>query len=165
MLAHGEATLILRWMEALPEKLLRSRPILCIPCAWASLITGQLEAAESRVQDLERMVDAAYFPTPASDEELAAVSGEAASIQAFIVRNRGDVPLSIELSRRALGLLREDNITLRGIVALNLGSAYRMSGDLASANATLSEAITASRRADNAFAALLAMRELAELEV
>jgi hypothetical protein len=61
--------------------------------------------------------------------------------------------------------LREDNITLRGIVALNLGGAYWMSGDLASANETLAEAITASRRADNAFAALLAMRELAELEV
>jgi LuxR family transcriptional regulator, maltose regulon positive regulatory protein len=165
MLAHGEATLLLGWMEALPEELLRSRPRLCIPCAWALLITGRLEAAESRVQDLERMVEAADFPIQTSDEELAAVSGEAAAIGAFLVRNRGDVPLSIELSRRALGLLREDNITLRGIVALNLGGAYWMSGDLASANETLAEAITASRRADNAFAALLAMRELAELEV
>ena len=170
MLAHGEATLLLSWMEALPEELLRSRPRLCIPCAWALLITGQLEEAGSRVQDLERMVEAAGFTPdggeiPTGDVDLAAISGEAAAIQAFIVRNRGDVPLSIELSRRALGLLREDNLTLRGIVALNLGGAYRMSGDLASANATLAEATTASRRADNAFAALLAMRELAELEV
>jgi LuxR family maltose regulon positive regulatory protein len=171
MLAHGEASLLLNWMEALPEELLRSRPRLCIPCSWALLITGQLEAAEMRVQDLERMVHTNVNISPdereipVSDEELAAFSGEAAAIQAFIVRNRGDVPLSIELSRRALGLLREDNITLRGIVALNLGGAYRMSGDLVAANATLTEAITASQRADNAFAALLAMRELAELEV
>jgi hypothetical protein len=61
--------------------------------------------------------------------------------------------------------LREDNVTLRGIVALNLGGAYRMSGDPAAANATLTEAISASQRADNAFAVLLAMRELAELHV
>ena len=170
MLAHGEASLLLNWMEALPEELLRSRPRLCIPCAWALLITGQLEAAESRVQDLERMVDAADFPLdeggiPTSEEELAALSGEAAAIQAFIVRNRGDVARSIELSRWALELLREDNITLRGIVALNLGGAYSMSGDLAAANASLTETITASERADNPFAALLATRELAELEV
>jgi LuxR family maltose regulon positive regulatory protein len=61
--------------------------------------------------------------------------------------------------------LREDNFTLRGIVALNLGGAYSMSGDLAAAEAALTEAITASRRANNAFGVLLAMRELAELQV
>jgi LuxR family transcriptional regulator, maltose regulon positive regulatory protein len=171
MLAHGEATLLLNWMEALPEELLRSRPRLCIPCAWARLLTGQLEAAELCVQDLERMVDAnASFPpdvreAPTSNEELAAVSGEAAAIRAFIVRTRGDISNSLELSRRALGLLRENNFTLRGIVALNLGGAYSMSGDLAAADMALTEAITASRRANNAFAVLLAMRELAELQV
>jgi LuxR family maltose regulon positive regulatory protein len=171
MLAHGEATLLLNWLEELPEELLRSRPRLCIPCAWARLLTGQLEDAELCVQDLERMVDAnASFPSdvreaPTSNEELAAVSGEAAAIRAFIVRTRGDVSRSLELSRRALGLLREDNFTLRGIVALNLGGAYSMSGDLAAAEAALTEAITASRRANNAFGVLLAMRELAELQV
>jgi LuxR family maltose regulon positive regulatory protein len=171
MLAHGEATLLLNWLEELPEELLRSRPRLCIPCAWARLLTGQSEDAELCVQDLERMVDAdADFPpdrneVPSSNEELAAVSGEAAAIRAFIVRTRGDVSRSLELSRRALGLLREDNFTLRGIVALNLGGAYSMSGDLAAAEAALTEAITASRRANNAFGVLLAMRELAELQV
>jgi len=171
MLAHGEATLLLNWLEALPEELLRSRPRLCIPCAWARLLTGQLEGAELYVQDLERMVDVdADFPpdrneVPSSNEVVAAVSGEASAIRAFIVRNRGDVSRSLELSRRALGLLREDNFTLRGIVALNLGGAYSMSGDLAAAEAALTEAITASRRANNAFGVLLAMRELAELQV
>jgi LuxR family transcriptional regulator, maltose regulon positive regulatory protein len=169
MLAHGEATLLLNWLEALPEELLRSRPQLCIPCAWARLLTGQLEGAELCVQDLERMVDADLPPdrneVPSSNEEVAAVSGEAAAIRAFIVRTRGDVSRSLELSRRALGLLREDNFTLRGIVALNLGGAYSMSGDLAAAEAALTEAITASRRANNAFGVLLAMRELAELQV
>jgi LuxR family transcriptional regulator, maltose regulon positive regulatory protein len=169
MLAHGEATLLLNWLEALPEELVRSRPQLCIPCAWARLLTGQLEGAELCVQDLELMVDADFPPdrheVPSSNEEVAAVSGEAAAIRAFIVRTRGHVSRSLELSRRALGLLREDNFTLRGIVALNLGGAYSMSGDLAAAEAALTEAITASRRANNAFGVLLAMRELAELQV
>jgi LuxR family maltose regulon positive regulatory protein len=169
MLAHGEATLLLSWMEALPEELLRSRPWLCIPCAWALLIIGRLEAAELRVQDLERMVNAGFPPDeseiPINDDELAAVSGEAAAIRAFIVRNRGDVPFSIELSRRALGLLREDNFTLRGIVAYLLGGAYSMSGDLVAAHEFLSEAITTGQRADNDFVTLLAMRGLAELHV
>ncbi|MDQ3910376.1 MAG: LuxR C-terminal-related transcriptional regulator [Actinomycetota bacterium] len=171
MLAHGEAALLLSWMEALPEELVRSRPWLCIPYAWALVITGQLEAAELRGQELERMVDT-NLSLPAdereitlSDKELAAVSGEAAAIRAFIVRNRGDVPLSIELSRRALELVSEDNLTLRGIVAYLLAGAYSMSGDLTAAKQSLSEAITTNQRAGNAFAVLLAMRGLAELEV
>src|SRR5215210_4903714 len=171
MLAHGEAALLLSWMEALPEELLSSRHRLCIAYAWALLVTGQLEAAELRVQEMERMVDADVSFLPGereialSDRELDSFSGEAAAVRSFIVRNRGDVPLSIELSRRALELLSEDNLTLRGIVALNLGSAYWMSGDLAAANAAFTEAITASQRADNPFAVLLAMRGLAELQV
>jgi Tfp pilus assembly protein PilF len=61
--------------------------------------------------------------------------------------------------RRVLGRI------LRGIVALNLGGAYLMSGDLAAADAAITEAITASRRASNAFGVLLVMRELAGLQV
>jgi LuxR family transcriptional regulator, maltose regulon positive regulatory protein len=158
-------------MEALPEELLRSRPRLCIAYAWALLVTGQSKAAELRVQNLERMVDAEVSVPPdeseiaLSNKELDSFSGEAAAVRSFIVRNRGDVPLSIEFSRRALELLSEDNLTLRGIVALNLGSAYWMSGDLAAANTAFTEAITTSQRADNPFAVLLAMRGLAELQV
>ena len=169
MLAYGEPTSLLNWIAALPEELLRSRPRLCIPCAWARVLTGQLGAAELCVQDLERMIDANVSvppherEAPTSNEELAAVSDEAAAIQAFIVRTRGDVSRPLELSRRALGLLLEDNFTLRGIVALNLGGAYLMSGDLAAADAAITEAITASRRASNAFGVLLVMRELAGL--
>jgi LuxR family maltose regulon positive regulatory protein len=171
MLAHGEAALLLSWIEALPEELLRCRPRLCIAYAWALLVTGQSDAAELRVKDLERMVDADVSFPPGerefalSDKELDSFCGEAAAVRSFIVRNRGDVPLSIELSRRALELLSEDNFTLRGIVALNLGSAYWMSGDLAAANTAFTEAITTSQRADNPFAVLLAMRGLAELQV
>jgi LuxR family maltose regulon positive regulatory protein len=171
MLAHGEAALLLSWMEVLPQGLLRSRPRLCIAYAWALLVTGQSEAAELRVHDLERIVDADVSFPPSerkialSDKELNSFSGEAAAVRSFIVRNRGDVPLSVELSRQALELLSEENLTLRGIVALNLGSAYWMSGDLASANAAFTEAITTSQRADNPFAVLLAMRGLAESQV
>jgi LuxR family maltose regulon positive regulatory protein len=171
LLAHGEAALLLSWMEELPEELLSSRLRLCIAYAWALLVTGQLEAAELRVQEMERMVDAdvSFLPdereTVLSDKELGSFSGEAAAVRSFIVRNRGDVPLSIEFSRRALELLSEDNLTLRGIVALNLGSSYWMSGDLAAANTAFTEAITTSQRADNPFAVLLAMRGLAELQV
>jgi LuxR family transcriptional regulator, maltose regulon positive regulatory protein len=151
MLARGEVSLLAGWMEALPEELLRSRPRLCIPYAWALLITGRLEDAEERVRDAERV----------GDGEL---SGEAAAVRANLVRAQGDVPGSIELSRESLGLLSEDDFALRGVIYLNLGSAYWMTGNLKAARESFAEASAASRRAGNIYVALLAMRMLGEIE-
>jgi LuxR family maltose regulon positive regulatory protein len=151
-LARGEVTLLLGWMGALPEELVSSRPGLCIPYAWALLISGRLEEAEERARDAERAASSG------------AVSGAASALWANLVRARGDVPGSIELSREALALLPEDDFALRGLISLNLGGAYWMTGDLQAARGAFAEASTASRRAGNTYVALLAMRGLAEIE-
>jgi LuxR family transcriptional regulator, maltose regulon positive regulatory protein len=53
---------------------------------------------------------------------------------------------------------------LRGVISLNLGGAYWMTGDLKAAKEAFAEASAASRHADNTYVALLAMRMLAEIE-
>jgi LuxR family transcriptional regulator, maltose regulon positive regulatory protein len=152
MLARGEVSLLVGWAEALPEELLRSRPRLCIPYAWALLITGRLEDAEERARDAERAAGTG------------ALSGEVTTLRANLIRARGDVPGSIELSREALELLPEDNFALRGVISLNLGGAYWMTGDLQAAKEAFAEASAASQRAGNTYVALLAMRVVAEIE-
>ena len=44
----------LRWVNNLPEELIRKRPVLCVATAQAFLYAGQLEAAEARLLDAER---------------------------------------------------------------------------------------------------------------
>ena len=152
ILARGEVSLLVGWVEALPEELMRSRLGLCIPYAWALFLTGRLEDAEERARDAERAANTG------------ALSAEVTALRANLVRARGDVPGSIELAREARKLLPEDDFALRGAISFNLGGAYWVTGDLEAAKEAFAEASTASRRAGNTYVALLSMRARAEIE-
>ena len=152
ILARGEVSLLVGWVEALPEELMRSRPGLCIPYAWALFLTGRLEDAEERARDAERAANTG------------ALSAEVTALRANLVRARGDVPGSIELAREARKLLPEDDFALRGAISFNLGGAYWVTGDLEAAKEAFAEASAASRRAGNTYVALLSMRARAEIE-
>ena len=78
---------------ALPDQLVRARPLLSVGYAWALLAGGELEAAEARLQDAERWLDttadAAERPAAgpaemavAEDEELRAPPATIASARA-----------------------------------------------------------------------------------
>lgn len=79
-------------------------------------------------------------------------------------RTRGNVPLSVEFSHRALRYLPEDDADLGAVIALNLGNAHMISGGLAAAEEAFGEASTASQKAGNVYVALAAKRGLAQLE-
>jgi LuxR family maltose regulon positive regulatory protein len=152
VLARGEVSRLVGWVEALPEGLPRSRPGLCVAHAWALFMSGRLEGAEGRARDAERA------------DNTGAHSGSVAALRANLLRVRGDVPGAIELSRKALRLLPEDDFGVRGAVSFNLGSSYWMAGDLGAANEAFAGASAASLRAGNTYVALLSTRGHAEIE-
>ena len=47
----------LGWVRALPDELVRARPVLCVGYAWALLNVGELETGEARLRDAERWLD------------------------------------------------------------------------------------------------------------
>ena len=47
----------LGWVKALPDELVRARPVLSVAYAWAFLNAGELEAAEARLRDAERWLE------------------------------------------------------------------------------------------------------------
>jgi LuxR family maltose regulon positive regulatory protein len=47
----------LGWAKALPDELVRVRPVLSADYGWALLDVGELEAAEARLRDAERWLD------------------------------------------------------------------------------------------------------------
>ena len=80
-----------RWLEALPDELVRMRPVLSVNFAGALLTTGEMEGVEERLRDAERRLDA----TPA---------GVAAAIGEEYRR----LPAAIEAYRAALAMARGD---------------------------------------------------------
>src|SRR5262249_5498037 len=51
---QGQLDTVRGWMNALPEALLRAHPLLCVQQASYLMFTNQLEAAEARLEDVER---------------------------------------------------------------------------------------------------------------
>jgi LuxR family maltose regulon positive regulatory protein len=152
MLMRGEVVTLLGWLQALPEEVLRSYPELYLSYSWSLILTGQLDAAESILAEAETAVEREGGGGGAVD-----LLSDIVSAQAYIARMRGDDERTIELSRRALSLLPEDDLAARSIVAVNLGMAYWNRGHLAEAEPVLMEAEDAARRSANHYARLTAL--------
>ncbi|HYN89020.1 MAG TPA: hypothetical protein VER55_10840, partial [Ardenticatenaceae bacterium] len=143
MLGSSQETLY-RWLMALPDEVVRARPVLSVYYAFASLGHIGLEAAEARLQDAERWLDttADTSEQPASSGETVVVDedgyrslpGTIAVARAYIAGARGDVRGTVKHARRAVDLLPEDDHLWRGAAATLLGIAYWTSGDLEAAH-------------------------------
>ena len=163
---YVDASQLLRWLGTLPDGLVRRRPQLCLLYAWALVHSGELEEAERRLRDTEDRPGARRrgFDAGLSDEERTML-GEMCIIRARMAAMREDAPLTTELSNRALDLLPEDELHLRGDVALDLGHAYCSVGDLESASEAFARAAATGREADDLRTALFALRYRASLEI
>ncbi|HZG66676.1 MAG TPA: LuxR C-terminal-related transcriptional regulator, partial [Herpetosiphonaceae bacterium] len=166
MLLRGEMITLLNWLGALPPTLIRTRPRLCVAEAWALAVwfDDRFDEAEARLADAERLVpghQAAALP-PALEER---ILGDVAAIRATMAAKRGDVPGMIAHSREALRLVPTGDRALRGLAGLNLGIAYRVSGEVAAAREALAEAETLKQSGGNIFVTVLALVNLARLDM
>jgi LuxR family transcriptional regulator, maltose regulon positive regulatory protein len=142
------------------------RPQLCLLYAWALAHSGALEEAELRLRDTEeamKLGDGAS--TMGLSDEERTMLGEICIIRARMAAMREDAALTTELSNRALDLLPEGEVHLRGDVALDLGHAYCSVGDLESAREAFSRAAATGRAADDLRTSLFALRYQASLEI
>jgi LuxR family maltose regulon positive regulatory protein len=134
-----------RWLEALPEELVRVRPVLSIGHAGALMVQGEIEGVEARLRDAEHWLDStqdAGEGRRARAAEMVVVDEEAfRGIPAAIAMYRagqalilGDVAGTMTHARRALDLADKDDHVGRGGPAALLGLAYWTSGDLDAAH-------------------------------
>jgi LuxR family maltose regulon positive regulatory protein len=150
---RGAAT-FLSWVGALPDDVVRSRPLLCVYHGLALLMSGRpLEAVESRLQDAM------------AADATASVSGEIALVRGLIATYRGETRQSLELMRRALERLPEESLFLRSLVAGILGLNYMYQGDVKAATPALEEAARIGQQVGNFMNAVLALCHLAELSM
>jgi LuxR family maltose regulon positive regulatory protein len=144
-----EATLR-RWLEALPDELIRVRPVLSLAYAGTLLIHGEQDGVERRLRDAERWLDAREEAVEASSSAAAvvvdgavvrSVRGGIAVYRAAQARMRGDVAGTMTYARRVLDLVGEDDPLERGSAAGLLGLAYWTTGDLESGHRWWADAV------------------------
>ena len=147
-----EATLR-RWLDALPDELIRARPVLSNGYAGSILVRGETEGVESRLLDAERWLEvmAAGAPGEAGERPAAMVvadedafrrlPGALAIHRAGLARLRGDVAGTIAHARRALELVEADDDLGQGAASALLGLAYWTNGDLEAASSLYAGAL------------------------
>src|SRR5215204_240482 len=156
----GQVHTLLGWLDTLSDAVVRSRPALCIVHAAALMFAGQPEAAEARLDDAERDVQA---DAPADQAHI--ILGQAASIRGNLARISGDLARCVALSRRALDLLPETHF-IWTVSKLNATYAYQVSGDVTPTTERLvAEVIAPVRRTGNPLTILRSVINLAQLRV
>jgi LuxR family maltose regulon positive regulatory protein len=149
---RSQVTTLQGWVEALPDELVRTHPILCVYHTWALLLNGSpIEVAEARLQEA---VDA---------DPDGSIAGEVLALRALIATYQGKTGQSAELSRRALELLPEDRLFFRSFIAGYLGYSTLHRGDLVAARQSLEEAVRIGQQAGNLMNVVLALYHLAEV--
>jgi LuxR family maltose regulon positive regulatory protein len=147
MMARGEFfTTMLARVEALPDEIIRANPFLGVSYAWVLSITLQIDAADHRLQEIERI---------AGDELPDGIRLQMTVVRAALARQRHDVAGAFELLRQVEETLPDNPVeddplqrTARIGVAFNYADAYRfLQGHMALAQAHYTEALTLAQQA------------------
>lgn len=165
----------LGWAKQMPNKLVRTRPVLSVGYAWALLDQGELEAGEARLKDaerwLEKTADEKVQPKATSAEMVVVDNGEflflpatIASARAYLALALGDVSATIKYARRALDLLPKGDHLRRGTPASLLALAYWACGDLEAAEQSLADAMASFQQAGNILFAITGAFHLADIQ-
>jgi LuxR family maltose regulon positive regulatory protein len=152
-----EAT-VRRWLEELPDDVVRVRPVLSVGFAGALLTGGELEGVEGRLRDAERWLDP---PTGAregsqsppaemvvtDEEEYRRLPETIEMYRAGLALARSDIPGTVRHAQRTLELAPDDDHLCRASAAALLGLVYWGSGDLEAGHRAYSACVAGLRRA------------------
>ena len=129
----------LGWLEALPDEVVRRRPVLCNFHAGLLMQGGKFEGVEARLRDAERWLDpdmrersdALSVGMVVVDEvAFRGLPGLIAIHRAGYALALGNVAETVKHARRALDLIEEDDHLGLGAASALLGLAFWTGGDL-----------------------------------
>jgi LuxR family maltose regulon positive regulatory protein len=160
---QGELAALVRWLNALPGEVVRTRPWLCLAHAWALVYVGQLAGVEPLLQTAEEALAATLDEQ--SKAEGQRLAGHIAAIRAYGANIEGETSRAAELARQAQKCLAEGDLMARGLTASTLGVALRLGGDLEGAARAFAEALAISQAAGDSHVAVTVLCELALLHI
>jgi LuxR family transcriptional regulator, maltose regulon positive regulatory protein len=156
MSAEGPS-LVLQWIKALPDPLVRQHPTLCVHYAWALTFAGRTVEALDYLGTAETL--AALLPEKGAADIIGYIAAHRTYLQFF----QGDYRETIRFGKQALTLLPEQDTVMRARTATFLGNGLRYAGDFAGAEQTLAQAESLALRTGSLYIANMCYTSLAEL--
>ncbi|HEY0620823.1 MAG TPA: hypothetical protein VGD15_24665, partial [Kribbella sp.] len=161
---------LLAWARSLPESVIRRSPVLSILSASSLLMSGDIDAVESRLDDAD-----AALASGARDPETAAAWADTDDVRtapatvsvfrAALAQARGDVAGTVRHAQRAMDLAGPEDHFVRGGAGGFLGLAAWAAGDVQEALSTFGEAVHSLHAAGNLVDEMDGTRVLADLHV
>jgi len=171
----GAITTLRRWLERLPNEVLKSRPRAAIYYAWVLFFAGEgrdtgeqvFARAEGYLQSAEQLLknDTGARETLGIAYAVRTAMSSAAPVRKSPICAHRDLARTIECGQKALELLARDNLTWRCVVNVGLGFAYRVVGEVATATRAFAEASRLGHQAGNLSGAMFAFSNCAALLV
>jgi LuxR family maltose regulon positive regulatory protein len=161
------------WLKALPDEVVRVRPMLSFAVAGALLTGGEPEEVEVRLRDAERWLTEAATGkgsparpaemVVADEEEYRRLPGAIELYRSALALVRGDVPGTVRHARRTLDRALAEDHGVRAGAAGFLGLAFWTSGDLETAHSAWAECAAGLRRSGqiaDTFGCAIAMADI-----
>ena len=123
---RGTTVTELGWLKALPDELVRFRPVLCVHYAYALFGGGEVDGVEPWLRDAERWLDSMADTTGmvvVDNGTFKRLPGMIPMLRAARALARGDMPETAKNARRVLDLAPEDDHLMIGGAASQLGLA------------------------------------------
>src|SRR5579863_5575587 len=145
------------WLKALPDEVVRVRPMLSFAVAGGLLTGGEPEEVEVRLRDAERWLPKATAtgegsPAPpgemvvADEEEYRRLPGAIELYRSALALVQGDVPGTVRHARQTLDRALTEDHGVRAGAAGFLGLAFWTSGDLEAAHSAWAQCAAGLRR-------------------
>jgi LuxR family maltose regulon positive regulatory protein len=137
---------LLHWLQKLPDEEIDANPQLCIFYARELFKGGYLDAARQRLRAAEQMLES----DSAGESNRETLTGRIAVIRAYISMRTGDLPGTVDFSRRALKMLPQEDLNWRSVAATLLGMGHGP-GKLVEQQQAFVEAMQISKAAGNMY--------------
>ena len=167
-----EENVLRGWLAALPDEVLRARPVLSNAYAGVLLVSGEFDGVDARLRDAERWLDigerhaaAAAGMVVVDEDEFRALPGLVALHRAGYALARGDLAATAQHARRARDLALETDHLSRGGATALLGLATWATGDLETAHQTYAEGMADVRRSGHIAGIVGSANNLAEIRI
>ncbi|MDT3438785.1 MULTISPECIES: LuxR C-terminal-related transcriptional regulator [unclassified Pseudofrankia] len=147
------------WIDAVPDAVVRVRPVLAAGFAGALMMTGEFEGVEERLRDAEQWLEepttdlsGAPAPAPAAgmvvldEQELARLPGTIQLYRAALELARGDAVATVRHAQSAIERSADDDHLTRSAASALSGLTFWGGGDLGAAHAAYSASIQGLRR-------------------
>ena len=158
---RGQVHMVLGWLNALPQVVVRTHARLCLYHALMLMFTNQMESVEVRLHEAEQCVQADMLA-----DQARVILGWVAGIRANLALFSGDHAGCVALARQTLDLVPETEVMMRASARVGPAHAFLVSGDVTQASEDLVAAALAPVRAiGDLFALLTSITLLARLQV